>query len=219
VALGSAYATADQYRERVGNQASGADSTLDAELLAASRLLDRSLGQHDGALNSHSATYEFDGDGGPVLWLRDRGGRQYLLRSVGAGGITLDTNRTGAYDGYSLDFDDAWVRGLPENAVALGRPFTAIELLGHITSAEPTRWVAQRGLVRITSTAWGWAAVPESAVELTVHLAHDTREGHRGGATLSAPTIDDAGLSLQSESWRLWKAYERSLTHRLPVVA
>lgn len=216
MALLDAYATAAQFRARTGSKASGADTELDDQLLEASRLVERSLGVHSGGFNSHTGTYTFDAFDDPVLYLRDREGMLYFLQTVGANAIGVDSEGDGSFDGYQFDFDDAWVRGLPENASALSRPYTAIELLP-IASATLTRWPDRPAAVRITSGTFGWATVPTTILELTVHLTHSLRQAHLADNMGNIPAIDQT-LPLSPNAVWYWRLAEREYKRRLPVV-
>jgi hypothetical protein len=210
MAILDAYATATNYRAQTGDKASGADAVLDAQLLTVSRLLERSLSVQPGAFNTHSATYTFDGRGGRVLDLRDRSGRTHFVTAITANSLGIDSELDGTYDGYLWDLSDAWVRGLPENAVAASEPFTRIEILPHIATAELTVWPTRPAAVRITGT-WGWGAVPGAIMQLTVSLAHDLRQAQLSGALMeSPPTLESGGFPMQDQSWRLW----RDIRHR-----
>jgi hypothetical protein len=216
MALLDAYATDTQYRARTGDKSIGTDANLNQELLAASRLLERALGVAAGAFNLSTSTQRtFDAHGGTVLYLRDREGRQHFLNTVGADGIGVDADAGGAFNDYTLDFADAWVRGLPENAALGSEPFTAIELLP-ITSATLMRWPDRVAATRITAT-WGWTAVPQPIVALAIHLVHDLRDAHLAGAVLDLPGIDRS-LPLQDDTWRLWLDLRRLYSRALPVV-
>ena len=217
MALLDAYATDTQYRARTGDKGTGTDTTLNAQLLLASRLLERSLRVMPGAFNTHTGTYIFDALGGTVLRLRDRAGLGYFLQTITANSLGIDLDLDKTYDYYTLDLADAWVRGLPENAAAFSEPFTAIELLSHISTADPTRWPELVAGVRIVGT-WGWAAVPNAVIDLTVHLVHDLRNAHQAGATLEVPTIDGS-MPLSNQTWRLWNEMKARYGRRIPAVA
>lgn len=218
-----AYATDAEYRAAVGSKTSGTDATLNAQLIAASRLLERSLRVMPGAFNTHGSAqtpveYTFDARGGTVLHLRDRAGMQYFLQTVEADGIGIDSEVDGTFDGYGLDFSDAWVRGLPENAgSADGEPLTAIELLAFLSTCVPTRWPDRIASVRITGTAWGWAAVPRIVKDLAIHLCHDLRDAQLAGDAGSIPTIDGGDLPLSQETWRFWRLAQGEYSHKIPV--
>lgn len=219
MALLDAYATEAEYIARVGSQASTGNTTLQAQLVTATRLLERSLGWAPGAGNSNTGIRTFDAHGGTVLRLRDSDGRQEFLQSIDADGLGIDSEDDGTYDGYSLDLDDAWLRGLPENAAAHSEPYEALELLTFLSTCQPSVWPTRRAVVQITGT-WGWAAVPGVLKELTVHLTHDLIEAHAGGATLEVPTLDAAGPGLlQDQTWRLWREARAMYNRRLPAVA
>ena len=205
MAILDAYATATNYRVQTGEKTTGTDTVLDAQLLTISRLLERSLHVQPGAFNTHTGTYTFDGRGGKVLDLRDRAGLTYFLTSVTANSLGIDSECDGTFDGYLWDLSDAWVRGLPENAAAHSEPFSRIEILSHISTAELTVWPVKPAAIRIAGT-WGWGAVPGVIMQLTVSMVHDLRQAQLSGALMETPpTIDGGGFPMRDESWRLWR--------------
>ncbi|MGE0229980.1 MAG: hypothetical protein AB7I38_17045 [Dehalococcoidia bacterium] len=214
MALLDAYATAAEYRAMVGDGSTGSDSTLDAQLLGMSRLLERSLQVAVGQWNAHTGTYVFDGSGKAELSLRDRDGRAYFLRSIDPDLLEVDADLDGTYE-YTLDTGDAWVRGLPENAAALSEPFRAIELRP-LSGALLTAFPALPGCVRITG-AWAWAAVPRAVKDLVIHRTHEVREALKAGATMQLPSFEGA-LPMQPKTAWLWHEAERLYGRRLPGI-
>lgn len=218
MALLDGYADAARYRAAVGDKASGTDATLNAQLVSVSRLLEKSLRVMPGGFNSHTATYTFDTIAGPVLRLRDRAGYGAFLQSVVADGIGVDWERDGTYDGYELDFDDAWVRGLPENAVAGSEPFTAIELLRHISGASPATWLQQSAGVQINGT-WGWpTAVPGLIADLVVHRTRELRDSLKAGSTGELADFEGGAPMQRNTTW-MFKEAERLYGRRIPAMA
>lgn len=218
MALLDAYADAAYYEARnTGGAAVSGSASLDEDLEAASRLLDAELGVQDGAFNNHTATYTFDATGGAILRLRDEAGRQFFLQSVQNDGIGIDLDLDGAYDRYQLDLSDAWVRGLPGNAAALSRPFTALEILGHLSTAAPSHWPNQRAAVRINGT-WGWASVPEVIRALTVTVARELRDLYGAGSLGQYERLDES-IPLARDTRRLIGSMKRRYGRRIPAVA
>jgi len=211
MALLDAYATVADYQARnSGGVAVSNPSLLGEYLVASSRLLDRELGLHDGAFNSHVATYTFDAHGGSVLYLRDRASGGYFLQSIPSGGIGIDTEVDGTYDGEALSLGGA-VRGLPENAA----PSTALELLPF---GSRTSWPDRVASVRIAGATWGWAAVPEMVREIVVSMVRDLSDHHGGGAAAQYQRMDDL-MPLSDQTWRLIRSAKQRYSRRLPVVA
>jgi hypothetical protein len=196
----------------------GDDSVLTSQLTLATRLTERSLRVMPGAFLPQSAeTFTFDAIGGTRLYLRDNSGVQYFLRTVTADGIGVDLDRDGTYDYYALDFADAWVRGIPESALAFNRPFTAIDLLPGISGAAPLVWPDQAASIRIAG-AWGWAVTPEAIVDFVVHITHDLRSAHQAGATFEIPAIDGT-ISLRDQTGRwLWRQIETEYGARIVAI-
>ena len=205
------YATPTQYRARTGASAMVEDVLLEAQLNAASRVVDQELSVIPGHFAPHTATYLFSCEGWRVLTLRDADGLAYGLRSVVSDGIRPDYDLTGRYDQYAWDFDDAWVWPLARNAAALGRPYHAIELrrLGNVPI---TTWPWNDGSVQIEGE-WGWAETPPPISELTVHVARDFRDSLRGGAAARVEVIDE-GVTYRPDTWRLWQTVKLRYGHK-----
>ena len=213
----TAYATAAEYRERTGRVSTSADTLVGTLLTTVSRVVDRRVGVADGMFNDASAlAFTFDAFGGSLLRLRDQDGMQYLLRAVTANKIEIDGG-DGAFDEYTLDFADAWVRGYPTNALALSRPFTAIELLSHLSTCNPSAWPSQVAAVRITGD-WGWAAVPGGIKERVIGITRELIDVQHAGAAMSVTAVEDAIARVPSAR-SLMNLIEREFNYRIPGVA
>lgn len=213
--MADAYVDADGYRRRTGNQATGTDSMLNEVLLTACRLLDRELGYAPGHLGPvTSTTYRFDGHGGTLLRLRDNVGRQYLLRSITADSLALDTDADGSFDDYLWDLADAWVRGVPENALTFDEAYTGLELMAHLSTAPLSEWPNQRDSIRITGT-WGMPIVPGAIQELVVDIARNLRQRQLAGG-ISLPGPDEA-LPLSASMWPVLRRARDEYSRRIPI--
>lgn len=214
MALLSAYATDTQYRARTGDQTTGTNTTLDAQLLGVSRLLERALQVMPGAFNTHTGTYVFDGNGESILHLRDRAGFAYPFTAITADSLKFDTDLDGSFDDYELSLGSEGVRGLPENAAAFSEPFYAIELRA-VSSATITKFPKLPGCVQIAGT-FGWAAVPETIINLVVHRTHELREALKDGGVGTLPAFD-AGVPMRPQTAWLWKEAEGLYGRRIPI--
>lgn len=187
MARGTAYATIAQYRYWNQDTQTGADAQLDLDLIGVSKWLDRDLSLMEGAFNTHTGTYYFGSNGGPLLTLEDTDGFGYFLQSVTGSGIGIDTEVDGTYDGVTLSMGSNFVIGQPENTAT--QPFTQIRLMPWPT-ATITAWPTGPRTVKITGT-WGYAAVPDLIVQLTARLTRLTRDSHMAGAAQTIGSIDD----------------------------
>ena len=207
-----AYATAEQYRARSAASSTVNDDLLEAQLEAASRIVDIELRVTEGHFAPTTATHIFSSSGGRTLYLRDDDGLGYGLRSVVAGGIRPDYALTGRFDQEAWDLDDPWIWPVPRNNSE--RPIQAIELR-RVGSSPISIWPWQDGAVQIEGE-WGWAATPEPITELTVHIARDLRDSLRGGAAARVEQLD-VDIPYQSDTWRLW-ATVKNRYGRMPVM-
>lgn len=221
MALLDRYADAQEYRARVISTDAAVDTLIDEHLTTASRRLEKMMGVCGGYFNSASGTRTFDGHGGRLLRLQEpvgnlSGDLDHCLTAVTADSIKIDSDADGSFDDFTLDFDDAWVRGSPANAATFGEPFTAIELLP-ITSATIAAWPTRAAAVEITGT-FGWAAVPGVIKELAIYLARDMRDLHKGGATMTIETLDGP-VQMSSDTFGRFMAASRFYSRRIPAFA
>lgn len=216
----TAYATAAEYRLRTGDQTTGVNATLDAQLLGVSRWVEEALAVMPGYFNPHVGTYIFDGSGERVLYLRDREGRGYCLTAIDADSLKIDSDLDGAFDDFTLDLADAFVRGLPENAASASKPFTALELLTG-RSSTISLWPRFPGNIEITGT-FGWAAVPDQVVELVCHRTQELREHLKAGGVdrsgfAGLPSFDGGEIRMRPNTAWLWREVEYLIGARMPV--
>lgn len=209
MSLLDAYVTVEEYEARATGGRVTDDTALPEELAAASRLFDHEMGLAPGALNDVAATRVFSGQGRSVLSLVDGEG-QYLLRTVSADGIAVDTDGDGTAD-VTFDLSDTWCAGLPRNAAAAGKPYDALELLPH-AAALVAVWPAGRWNVSVTG-AWGYAAVPQGVKETVVSMTRDLRDHHAAGSG-NAPQAADASWPLSQQTWRLIRSLKQQFSYR-----
>jgi len=208
----------DDYRARVGSNDSGQDSLLEGQIVGTIRVLERSLGLAPGMFKSGTETLTFDGprrelaDGSVVgcsrLWLRDSSGMGYLLQSVTASGVKLDTEQDGTFDGETYDpaTADTWLAPGPANAATGGEPYRYLDILTHRTDRDRGAWPTLPRSIRVTGT-WGWATTPELVADLVVHRTHEIREGLKGGAAGELPSFD-GGIPMRPQTAWMWREVE-----------
>lgn len=211
----AAYATDTQYRARTGDQTTGTNIVLNAQLLAVSRLIERALEVMPGAFNAHNGTYVFDGNGKNILPLRDRGGLAYPFTAITADSLLIDSDMDGTYDDYTLDTSDPGIRGLPANAAAFGEPYWAIELRA-VSGALLSTFPNLPGCLQITGT-FGWSAVPDIITELVCHRTAELRESLKDGGTGRLPAFESPGVPMRPHTAWLWKEAEGLYTRRIPI--
>ncbi len=224
MALLAAYATRAQYRARTGNKkGADADTTLDEQLLAGSRLIELEMGLAPGAFNASAANAQrfFDGNGGDLLRLRDRAGLMNPITTIDSEGIGVDTTGDGTLD-TTFDLSDAWVAGDPYNAVELVLPFTGLQLLPIGSATASVGQILQlwpAGLLRniaITGT-WGYSAVPGIVIDLVSVLVHDMRQSGLAGMIREMPSIDES-LPLTDQTWRIWLSAKQRFGYKIPGI-
>lgn len=207
------YATADEYREVNQDLQTGTDTTLDAMLLGVTRLVERDLSLHEGAFNSYTGTHYFTGNGTELLTLEDTDGYSYFLQDIDANGLGIDSENDGTYDGFTLDLDDAFLIGQPENTAT--KPYTQLRLMAWPTATVNT-WPASPRSVRITGT-WGHAAVPDIIKQLTIRVTRLLLDSHKGGGAQVIPGLEDivklpdASKEVRGIWWSVKQTYGRRL--------
>lgn len=210
----AAYATVAEYRARQFSSPSLDDRTSEL-LAAASRVIDRSLNAMPGAFAPMSSrSLIFDGCGQNIMDLYGQDGNMCPLRAVEADGIKADYDLTGDYDAspYKWDFDDKFIWPGPRNALALGEPYRSLQLRP-LSNTPMIIWPTWGGSVQITGD-WGWPSVPPAIRELTIRVARQIADTHRGGAAGVAQAIDDGIPILTSDSnWRLWAKVEAEYSY------
>ena len=147
------------------------DDLLNQALAAASRGIDKSCGRRfylDGAASAR--TYNPRG-----RVLPDGCEERLLVDDIGsATGLVVETGSGGSYTA-TTDYETA-----PDNALARGRPVTALVLTAGT-------WGSGSARVRVTAR-WGWPAVPDEIEQATVIQASrlykrkDSPEGVTGSA-------------------------------------
>lgn len=211
----TAYASAQEYRDRNGRVSTSDDTMVDALLLAVSRVVERRCWVAPGHFKSQTAlAYTFTATGGSVLYLRDERGWQHYLRSVTADKIEVDSEVDGTFDGYVLDLADAWVVGYPTNASTYSEPYTALRIRPGVANADPTSWV--EGVeVRITGD-WGYASTPGAIKERVIGITRELIDVHRAGAALTVNAVDDM-IQRHPTARSLMSLLEEQYSARLPL--
>lgn len=198
------YATASQYRDRCGGNAS--DDPLINELLASgSRYLDRRLGWCPGGLAPIAErTVVFrPSQSRRRLRLRDSEGAAWPIRTWTQ--ITCDFSGSGTAD-YTFDASDAaWIITEPE-ADPDDRPGRALRILGHHSSARIVVWPRDPGSVAVTSP-WGWSPTSPAVVDLTCWVARSLRDNHKAGAASVVAALE-SGVKLTDEAAIAWRRVE-----------
>lgn len=215
----AAAATAAEYRAAVGRVSTAEDATILALLTTVTRVVERRARVAPGMFGpqTDSLTFTFDAPGGQVLYLRDDSGLQYFLRSVADDGIGIDSELDGTFDGYEVDLDDAWVSGKPANALQFSEPYTAIEILPHVSGAAPLCWPARNRSVRITSTAWGWAAVPGAIKQRVIGITRELIDTQHAGAAWTVDMVEEAADRVPSIR-SLMALVEREYSYGVPAL-
>ena len=196
MALGDAYATAADYRARVG-KTNTADSTMvDAQLKAVSHYIDSRCRRRDGFNQSASVEarmYDIGCQSGPgVAFLADWR-RVWLPDDIATvTGLVVKVDLNGDYDvadsNETLTINtDFWVG--PANA-AVGadpKPYEFLDL--HPLSTKASAWPQQRRALEVTAK-FGWPEAPEAIKELTVAITRQLQDLQMSGATAALQVLD-----------------------------
>lgn len=208
MAIDSPYATAAEYKARVGKTGSDEDAEIDAQLEAVSRLVERELGEsrdRPRIFNQSTATRRLDGSGEAVLFVDD-------LVTVTT--IEVDTSLDASW-ATSFDLSENWVLARPLDYSEKGLPITAIELLAAGNSTLAT-WPDAPGCVRITGV-WGWPAVPPAITEAVVMITRHLRDLEESGFTLTLSNLD-AGVQMSPGAQAIVRELKSNYSRRIPSI-
>jgi hypothetical protein len=182
--LTQAYATAEEFRARVGSAAAGDDATISEQLTTVSRYLERRLGGAEGPRF-------YNREPSPTVRLYDGNGRRILpVQDVAmSAGLTVKVD---------LDRDsvceeelalDAHFRLRPLNADKgpEAAPWQYLELIDW--NAVLRHWPEWPASVQVTAVH-GWPAVPGAIKETTISITRQLRDIHQGGAAFSEQDIN-----------------------------
>lgn len=217
--LSTPLASAAEYRARNGQVSSDDDTMISTLLLGMTRVVERRIGVAPGMLLPQtSLTFTFNASGGQRLRLRDERGFQYLLRSITADSLKVDTDADGSFDDYLLDTADAWVQLYPANASDFDEPYTAIDLRSGITGATLTSWPDADYSVQIVGN---WGASATSAIranlkERVIAIVRELIDAHRAGAAMNVYAVEEA-ITRTPTARALMAMIEREYNYRLPA--
>jgi len=176
------FATAQEYRARIGSKDEGADGVIDEQLAAVSRFLeeeaDRTFGR-DAAVVARV----YDGNGSRRIWVDDIGDLTDLV-------VKVDLNE-------DYDFADAdetltiathyWAG--PANA-GLGpepKPYRHLDVVPN--NGRLDSWPDRPRSLQVTAK-FGWPAVPGMVKEATILIVRELRDLQKAGMTLELQAID-----------------------------
>lgn len=199
MALLDPVATVEEYRAATGRASSAGDAQIFEALVSNTRRLERMAKAAPGYWQTHSATYDFDARGGPILRLRQNG-RGYCFTAITANSLQVDDDDDGTYE-YSWDTADAWIRPEPVNASTASEPYKAIRILTG-RSAPRTTWPNAEHSVRIAGT-WGWAAVPRPVRAAVIEMAREELEAALSGSTRQLFGPDGESFQLAPDPVRI----------------
>lgn len=193
-AVTDAYATAAEYRARVGKTGTGDDTLLDLQLGAVSRFLDKRL-RRFFTKDAAAVTRVFDGNGEVRLWLPDIASSTGLVVKVDLDGDYLFTDET------ALTLDtDFWLGPPDADKGSEPRPWEYIEVSPNSTLL--SCWPDQGRSVQIAAI-WGWPAVPNAIKELTVNITRQLRDLETAGGALVLQDIETAAQISPQTSYLL----------------
>jgi hypothetical protein len=206
-AIGDPYATAAEYRDRVGKTDTGADATILAQLTAVSRYLDRRLHRfftQDAAV----VVRTFDGNGDTMLWLPAD------IATVTDLVVKVDLNE-------DYDFGEAnetltinthfWVGPQDAEKGPEPRPFDCLEVVPN--NGVFDAWPEQVRAIQVTAK-FGWPAVPNAIKEVTISVTRQLRDILESGVTLTMQNID-AGVQSSPSTMALILDIERMYSRPL----
>jgi len=182
MAVDSAYATAQEYRQRVDKSSIMDDALLGALLLAVSRQLDKEC-ERFFTQDASAVIRHFDGLGGTRLYVDD-------VAELTAVKVDLDADFDYADANETLTLNTHFFIG-PDNA-ALGpepMPYRYLDIVP--SNGVLGRWPEQRRAVQVTAK-FGWPAVPGAIKEATVLICRELIDLEKSGFTLNLQNLDQS---------------------------
>lgn len=199
MAVNTAYATAQQYREATGKTDKAQDAEITTDLTAISRYLDGKLGRFFSQdMEPVTRTYIPDTytDG---LWVDDLAEPPVIIK--------IDTRRNGKYE-TELDASDYELLPLNADKGPEPRPFTRIQLTfwGSYACFTP------RERVQVTAR-YGWPEIPEAIQRATIHLTailrlespRATRRIAEIGETIEASMDAQIIIRQLTDQYKVWR--------------
>lgn len=185
MAIGDAYATAEEYRARVESTDDSEDGETDALLLAVSRFVEVQAGRCFNRDDS-PVTKKFDGNGEERLWLPEDIATSTAL--VLKCDLNSDNDVSDANETLTLD-THFWLG--PDNAQAGPEawPYQFIEVIPN--NGRLTVWPNQRRALWITA-AYGFPEVPGAVKEATIAVARNLRDLQKSGYTMTLQNVEAA---------------------------
>lgn len=195
MAVTDAYATAADYRARVGKSDVSEDGVILAQLTAISRYIDGKTQRYYGQ-DTTVTTVVYDTDGRETLRLHDD-----IATTTG---LIVKADLDGDYDWDEPDETltintHFWLDDADAPYGSEVRPYTRVRLIpdnGRLTTF-PTQYRS----VSITATR-GWPAVPAAIKEATVALTRQLRDIQHSGLTLTLENLD-AQIRVTPEASRI----------------
>jgi hypothetical protein len=178
------YVTLPEYKAWVGKTGTGDDTELAAQVVAASRFIDKECDRFF-TKDAAAVVRLFDGNGLTRLYIDDLASLTGLVVKVDLDG-DFDFTDSGETLTIGTDF---WAG--PANA-ALGpepRPYTFLDIVPY--NARLTVWPEQLRSIQVTAV-FGWPSVPAAIKEATVDLVRKLRDIQQAGAAEALQNIDMA---------------------------
>jgi hypothetical protein len=178
------YVSATDYKAWVGKTGTGDDTELAAQVIAASRFIDKECDRFF-TQDAAAVVRLFDGNGSTRLYVSDIASLTGLVVKV-----DLDGDFAFTSTGETLTIGTHFWAG-PANA-ALGpepRPYAYLDIVPG--NGRLAVWPEQLRSVQVTAV-FGWPAVPAAIKEATVDLVRKLRDIQQSGAAEALQNIDMA---------------------------
>lgn len=190
MAVTDPYAQAADYHARVPKAGIGDDATIDAQLAAVSRLIDRACfdGRSHFTKDVAAVARVYDGNGGRLLGIDNL---------VSASSVKVDMDLDGTFE---TDLAAGVYHLVPLNADkgSEPRPYTGLQLVRYNGTLDV--WPAYDACVEVTGI-FGWPAVPGFVVERCILIVREIRDTQESGPALTLQDID-AAIQLRPQARR-----------------
>lgn len=230
-AVTDAYATAAEYKARVGQSGSGSDTEIAAILAAVSRLLDQRT-ERFFTVDASDVVRLYDGSkavprtaNAEDLGLFSRSvasssdGTRLYIDDLSASPTSVKVDLNADYD-YSDDNETLtegthfWCGPANADKGPEPKPYRFLDIVPG--NGRLARWPDQLRSVQVTGK-FGWPAVPGAIREATIMVTRELFDLEKGGFTLTVQNVDQA-VNLAPKAFSIVRDIEERYGRRIPFV-
>lgn len=203
-AVTDAYATASEYRDRVEKSDEGDDTTIDAQLLAVSRLFDRQC-RRFFTKDASALARTYEGNGRTRIRIDDVADTSGVVVKVD---LDADFDYDQADETLTVD-SHYWLGPVDADKGSEPWPYRYLDIVPN--NGRLSVWPAQPRALEVTAT-FGWPAVPGAIKEAVIMIVRELRDLQQAGMTMALESVDQV-VNLSPTAFsilqRIKREYER----------